>query len=120
KVEGALGGLYLVEPVPRHDADLARLGDRLEDAGLLLHVLLLYLVERQLRRLEFGLGRRPRGLRLDNRRYRDRDLDVAGAEAGGDQGLLGGGVEISPQLAEGGVAQDAAHALLEPTGGRQA
>ena len=53
------------------------------------------------------VGDRPRG---------DRDLGVAAVEAGGDQGLVGGGAEVVAELAEGGLAQDAAHAFLGPAG----
>ncbi len=44
------------------------------------------------------------------------DLGVSGFEAGGDQGLVGGGAEVGAELAEGGVAQHAPHAILDPAG----
>ena len=42
----------------------------------------------------------------------DRDLHVAGVEAGGDQGLVGRLVEVGAELTQSGFAEDPAHALL--------
>ena len=42
------------------------------------------------------------------------DLEVSGGQAGGDQGLVGGGADVGAELAEGGFAQHHADALLDP------
>ncbi len=110
EVERALLHLDLVEPVGGGDPDLVLGRNRLEDAGVLF-------MSCSSSYWRLG-GWLDSSRRLGSTSSRgDRDLDVAPVEAGGDQGLVGGLVEVGAELAERGFAEDAAHALLDP--GRQ-
>ena len=111
--------LDLLQPVAGvGDAYLVLGRNRLEDAGVLLHVVLL--AGRLFHRCGLLTGYSPfkvdSGLGLRFEFLGDGDRYVARVEAGRDQGLVGGLVEVGAELAEGGVAHDPPHALLDPAG----